>query len=945
MLDAVDPAVGGTASKAGDRIVGREREVESLRAWLGAARDGAGRFVLCVGEPGIGKTRLAQELASIALACGSRVAWGRCDEVEWTPAFWPWRQVLGSLGLEPDTMLRGDFASPRDRFAVFDGVSTAVREAADHRGLVVILDDVHWADEPSILALRHLAEQVATARLLVFATFRDVEPGGFLSGVLPDLIRSSTVERLQLRRFDLTEVRQQLARSGASDADVDARAVLDVTSGNPLFVQEVGRAIAEGAWRPERPPRTIVEIVNARLERLSRDCRGLVQAAAVTGRECSLALVSAALEKPARAVLTAVDEAVAYGLLEQVGDAGSYRFVHALVRDAVEASLTTTDRADLHRRVAEAIESRFSGDVGPHSADIARHWAELAPYGHGEVARRWTLRAADEAMRQLAYEEAARLYRAALAFHATPLTDAERCGVLMALGRAHSLAGDVSACVDAALEAADAARAAGSVQLQGEASLVLEASPHGAVNAVAKQLCENALTALGETENRPVRARLLAQRSHLAFYDGEHDQVAALSTAALDVARRSGDDRALIAALHARKEACPGPAGRVERLEIANDMLTLATRTGDPRTAMWGHLWRFDVLVEKGQIAAAAEMLPELQVAVERVGGPVSAWHLDRVSACVAQAQGRYVDAAEIGRRGFDRMRVIEPAPATGSYFALSCALARHVGVTDEVLALFQQRFDGPPRFLSTMAPLHHSLLLSFAGLADEAAASYQRAGPLDTWSLPPFFLLPGLVVGVLAAAAVGRRDDIATLLARLHPFRGEHAMGEAVAYMGPVELAMGRGAAVLDRHDEAVRHLRAAADQAARAGAPGFVAEARYHLATALVARDGPDDRDEAAVAATDAQHLARALGMGPYVERSAALVTQLRAGRPGLLSEREHQVAGLVAEGLSNRQIAERLVISERTAQNHVQHILTKLAFNSRSQIAAWAARERNE
>jgi predicted ATPase len=186
-----------------DGIVGRQRELETLRACLDAACDGAGRLVLCVGEPGIGKTRLGQELAGVALARGTAVAWGRCVEVEGAPAFWPWRQVLRSLGVDLDTVLAGDVESPVDRFRVFDEVTEAVCGVADKSGLVVILDDIHWGDEPSLLVLRHLADQVAGARLLVLAAFRDVEPARQSSGVTSRLgwsrRRSTNPSRSALR--------------------------------------------------------------------------------------------------------------------------------------------------------------------------------------------------------------------------------------------------------------------------------------------------------------------------------------------------------------------------------------------------------------------------------------------------------------------------------------------------------------------------------------------------------------------------------------------------------------------------------------------------------------------------------------------------------------------------------------------------------------------------
>ncbi|MGH9279800.1 MAG: LuxR C-terminal-related transcriptional regulator, partial [Acidimicrobiales bacterium] len=393
------------------------------------------------------------------------------------------------------------------------------------------------------------------------------------------------------------------------------------------------------------------------------------------------------------------------------------------------------------------------------------------------------------------------------------------------------------------------------------------------------------------------------------------------------------------AALHARKEACPGPAGREEREALASEMRALALRTDRPRAAMWGELWRIEALIERGELAAAVEGLARLQVAVTRVGGPVAAWHLDRIAACIAQAQGRYADAAAIGRRGMERMRVVEPGPARGAFFALVCALAGHVGITEDAAPFVQHAFTPLPRFRRA-SPLMRAYLLLCAGALDEAAASYALAGPNATQAPNAFYMLVVNVIATVVAAELGRLEDLTVLLERLEPFRGEHASGDGVLYMGPVDLALGRAAAALGRLDAAVDAFAAAAELADRAGARGHLAEARFRLAAALVARNGPGDRDRALIAARDSDRLARTLGMAAYVDRTRALLASLAGAAPVALSRREAEVAHLVAEGLTNRQIADRLVISERTAQNHVQHILTKLGFTTRSQIAAWQA-----
>ncbi|MEV4261196.1 AAA family ATPase [Kribbella sp. NPDC049584] len=913
-------------------IVGRQRQLEALRRGLDAACAGAGRIVLCSGEAGIGKTRLAQELVRVAVADACAVAWGRCPEAEGAPAFWPWRQVLHSVDVDPDAVFGGPvLSSPADRFRLFEDVSDAIGRAAERSALLVVLDDIHRADESSLLVLRHLADRIATTRLLVLAAFRDDEPSGALSRMLPELLRIPAVERIELQPLQTDEVREQLALLAPG---VDAAAVAELTGGNPLFVREVARAMADGTWRPNRPPHSVLDAVQARLDRVSTDCRGVLQAAAVVGRDFSLALVAAARNEPLARLLPAVDEAVGHGLVDRTD--ADYRFVHVLTRDAVEATLATAERLALHRKVAEALQERFAEDLSDHLADIARHWEQLAPYGEASTARSWAVRAADDAVRHLAYEEGVRLFRNALGFDERLSAD-ERYRILVALGRAAYFAGDPDGCGEAAVAAMDLARRTASPELMARAALVVEATPD--LRVLAKQLCDEALAALGDDGDVVLRARLLAQRAHLALYDGDLSLTASLSTAALKLAY--GNDRALAEALYARQEACPTPTGAPERLELAGEMLTLARRTNDPRLAMWGEIWRIGALVESGRLMDAAAELAPLRLAAGRVGGPVGAWHLDRVVACVSQARGRFGGAVVAGRRAFDRMRTIEPTPAAGRYFSLQCALAPHIVLTDDAAAYADEPLEMPPPFV-TVTRVQHAFLLLCAGRNDVAGTAYEQTGPPTSWVLPPFFRLPGHYYGSLVAAELGRSEDLASLLDLLEPYSGGHVTGgNGVVYLGPVDLALGRGAAVLGEQDRAVELLESAVEQADRASAQGFAAEARYHLAVTRLARGAPGDRERAEVTGRDAERLVRALGMTAYAVRTEDLVSRLGRTRSPLLSEREAEVAQLVAKGLTNRQIAEQLVISERTAENHVQHILTKLGFATRSQIAVWSAR----
>jgi DNA-binding CsgD family transcriptional regulator/Arc/MetJ family transcription regulator len=930
--------VGTTPSSGNGVLVGRRRELDQLEGWLAAARDGAGRAVLVAGEPGIGKTRLAQELAGRALAAGATVAWARCVETAGAPALWPWRQVLRALGDDPDRVLAGEAAAPGERFRVVEEILDALTRAARSHGVLAVVEDVHAGDEPTLQILGLVADHLAASRVLLVATHREPGTAG-RPGQGPDLLRAPAADRLALRGLTVDEVAEQLAGAGVPGAADRAGAVLALTGGNPLFVREVARAMADGTWHPERPPATVLDAVARRLARLDAPARAVLAVAAVAGRDVSPTLLATATGSPVDRVLGLLDDAVAHGVVERGAPTGEYRFVHALVRDAVEASLSATERAAHHRALAEALEA---GDRLPaeHLAVLARHWRALAPLGEAARARRWTARAAEDAVRRLAPEEGARLYREALAVEPGTGDGVERAELLLGLARATHAAGDLAAATSAASEAATAARDAGRPDLAAEAALVLEPAPDPAVTAEARRLVDAALAEPDRDPDLPRRARLLARRGQLAFYAGDQELVTSASTEALDLARSTGDDGALAAALRARHEACPGPGGRAERERLAEEMAGLARRTGDARTAMWAALWRIDVLGEAGRLPEAAEELAALRAAVARLGGPVPAWALDRTTAFVAQAQGRYVDAVEAGKRAFGRMRAVEPAPAAGALFGLHTALAQHVGVQADAARFVEGAFDPPPRFRTQMLLVRAALLLG-AGRPDEAAASFARAGPLDSWSLPVFFVLPAHVVASRVCAELERHDDLAVLIDRLEPFRGEHAVGPGVFWDGPVELALGRAARALGRLDAAVADLGAAVDAADRAGAPGFAAEARVLLAETLLARGQRGDQDRAVTAARDGAGVARALGMTAWTARADALEARLRRTRTPELSRRESEVAGLVAEGLSNREIARRLVVSERTAETHVQHILTKLGFASRSQVAAWAVR----
>lgn len=927
-------------------LVGRDRELAALGEHLTAAVRGDARLVLCGGEPGIGRTRLAEEFAARATARGVLLAWAT-TEPDAGPPFLPWRQVVrelpdlaahamrvGAADLAPlvDPATAGT-GGGEDRFRLFDAVVRLLHAAAEPAGLVVVLDDVHRADAGSLLLLHHVASRLRGSRVLVLATYDD-------TAAAPTLPSGPGVERIAVHRLRPDAVARQLAAVTGGDVPVgQAERVHELTGGNPFLVAELARDLTEG--RPLGVPAGVREAVGRRLSRLSPRCRHALRAAAVLGRHVDLAVLAAVVDRPILECLDPVDEAIAAGLLEPADAPGVHRFVHALVRDTVEATLPTSERVRLHRAAVEAIRRHAGDRLDPYLADLARHWAVAAVVGDRALAAEWIARAAGAATGALAFEEGARLYRLALDTGHPDLDAATRHRLLAALAAARFRAADPAGAVVAAGEAAVVARELGRPELLADSVLTLGCTNDQDVDRTVRALCEEALHVLEQTPAAgPRRARLLALLAEAAMYLEDVERAESASREALDVAEGCGDGAALVAALRARQMACSGPDGVEERIALA-DRLLAVTAAGD-EARLWAHLWRIDAHVERGELFDAAAELDRLEWTARRSGGPTARWHVLKVRAMLAQAHGRLGDARQLAEQAFAVAPGTGSGGAVGSRLSLLTAVDHHAGTTAAPAAL--DAAGGPTaagagyRMSFTLGP---ALMLTDAGRLSEAGALYRSLGPPAGWRPAPFFLLTVLAAGVAVAAAQQATGDVAALREQLAPYRDRHVGSGAgvAAYGGPVTLHLGLSAAHLGELDAAVDELRAALASCRRNGAAGYAVEAQTELASVLARRGRADDLTEAAVVVADARAAAGGLGMLGFAARLTALDQRLRRAPAALLTAREQEVAACVARGMSNPQIAATLFVSERTAQNHVQHILTKLGFSRRSQVAVWA------
>ena len=656
------------------RFVGRSAELDELVGRFEEALAGRTGVVLVAGEPGIGKTRLVAEVCRIAGTRAVPALWGTCTDEEGAPAYWPWRQILrawlasGAQGpsaevaaelarIAPELGVPGAPAGPvgpEQRFATFDAAASFFTRAAAAGGLVLVLDDAHWADPASTALFVHLARHARGARLLLVVAYRPRELGedAGRAAALADLGQLPGTVRLELRGLDGDAIAEALTdRIGARPAADVVAAVEARTRGNPFFVGELGRLLADPAVPADEVPGAVRDALRRRLDRLPGPCRAVLDVAAVLGREVDLARVAAASERTAETVLDELAPALHDGLLDRPRGRVGLRFTHDLVRETLLVELTPAQRARIHHRVTGLLEPLADDpDVTP---ELAHHALAALPLGDAVAAVGWARRAAEQATAQLAHEEAARLYALAVDAGRTVLAAGERAELLIAAAHAHAAANDLAAATDLCTEAAGLARHAGDAQLLGRAALVLPGVSDLTWLAASRQWCEAALRGLDEGDT-PLRAMLLAQLCHtMVFPEADTEGMDRASAAALAMAERLGDRAALVSALRARQLVRSGADGNAERAELGARMVALGTADGDGDAQLWGRIWRFDAFLQAGRIVDAERELDLLEPVVARLRRPLARLHLIRSRGALAFGRGDFTEATRLNDEAF----------------------------------------------------------------------------------------------------------------------------------------------------------------------------------------------------------------------------------------------------------------------------------------------------
>ncbi len=916
--------------QAGALFVGRDRELQVMLEALEDARSGRGRVILLGGEPGIGKSRLADELASRARDSGQQVLWGRGWEGAGAPAYWPWVQALrGYLrSVEPDVLrrqlgygardvaqmlpeLRGlfpDLPPPADaesesaRFQLFDSTATFLRTASAARPLLIVLDDLHAADTPSILLLPFVASQIADMRILLIGTYRDVElmPGHPLTAALTEVAREPITRSLALSGLPVDAV-EAFIRSSADVAPHDhlVTAVWRETSGNPLFVGEAVRLLsAEGRLNDlaDLPSLTLVvpagvrAVIARRIGNLSPGCGRVLGLGAALGPEFSLDILRRIGDLEVDQALDLIDEAVKAGLLLPVAGAhGRYRFSHDLVRETLSSELSPGRRARLHRRIADVIEEVYATSLDAHVGELAFHYVEAAKGGEMSVADEsspvgskaidYARRAGDQASRSLAFEEADRLYRMALA--GLDLVDAvderTRTEILLALGEVQARSGDFTGARETYLQAAEAARRTGAGEHLAQAALgyggrLPWARPGRDTRLI--PLLQDALVMLGGGDER-LRVHLLARLACAWRSSPERrPDSAALSLQAVQLARTLDDPATLSYALAGRYWAIWWPENPEERHPLATEMLAIVEQLGDGERLVDAHLMLFMDYSEAGRMPEARRAVADVSRLAEELRQPAQLWLGVAPRSLLALIDGDFALAEELIPRMLGARRMPSARDDESAGRMQRFLLRREQGRVGEELASVRASVDDFPWY-----PVHRAALaclLAEIGQVAEARETFETLARDDfTMLYRDSEWLLGICLASDADALLGDEAAAAVLYRQLEPFAGRHAIGHAEGSVGAVDRYLGLLAATLGRLDDAERHLTAAIEVNEGMGARPWAAHSRHDLAAVLRRRGAAGDEVRAGALDRAARETAVALGM--------ALAEQIRPDAPG--------------------------------------------------------------
>jgi len=951
------------------------RELQELCDAYADARAGHGGVHLILGDPGVGKTRLAAALAEHAVADGATIVWTR----GWgraAPAYWPWVEVVRSLcrdvdgntlrselGGAADELLRlapelsdrlpearlppkhvetAEPASEVARFALFDALVSLLRARSAQAPVVVLIDDLQAVDEGSLVALDFVSRMLRGLSVLLVVTMHERVPERSLEGraALSNIVRAG--RRLTLGGLSSDDVGQLIRlTSGIEPAPGLARAVHDRTEGNAFFAREIlALLLAEG--RIGDPPDDmplpdgVRGTIRRRLEPLDEDIVRTLELAAVLGRRFALAALEHASPLDRDCVLAALDAAAALGIVEEVpAIVGLYRFGHVLIGETLLAGMSPSRRMAAHSAAGRALEHVYRGAIEPHLPELAHHYLSAAARGELAKAIDYAQRAGLRALDGLAYEQAADLFaRALVALELTGTADVpRRAALLLGLGTAQSRAGRAAAraTFDAAIAAARSIDAHDTFARAALGIAPFALTP-GFVDDAHVALLGEALERIGPGDD-PLRVRLLGSLARALYWSPAAQRRAGLAHEALEMARRLGDDTTLAFALSSAQLATSGPDGTQQGLQWLRELFALTERAGASLLSLDARSRHVDLLLELDDLAGADIAIE----ALERLAAETRDLHAAafaplqraRRAALEARFEDARVLAVDVAQASKELPTTTIPMSVASLLVVLDWVQRGPHGIGDDV----RSYADGVPAMPIWRAALAASL--GHSGRRAEAQLEVDRLAADGFAALPRDTLWFGAMAALSeAVSALGLRERALELHAQLAPFAGRNVVTPTVAFLGPVDMWLAILARVGGRPQQALDHLTGARAMATRNGARMSMLRIDVLEAEVLLELGGADARIRAGRLIESAAIEAGALGYVSVLEhiarlreRPAAAPAPARApAAPALAEPASFAPASVapappVAGGASLRRDGDVWTIEDRGRKLHLQ------------------------
>ena len=890
-------------------FVGRQQEMGDLKAGLEDVLSGRGRMMTLVGEPGIGKTRTSQELATYAGLRGAKVLWGRCYEEQGVPPYWPWVQAIRSYvrdtepeklstemgagaadiaevvsdvktqlpGLQPAPQLEPEQA----RFRLFDSITAFLRSASEARPLVVVLDDLHWADKPSLLLLQFVVREIANSRLMIIGTYRDMELSRQhpLAESLGELTRERAFQRVLLRGLSQEDVERFVEVAAGVRADTGlVNAVYTQTEGNPLFVTEVVRLLVqEGqlgqnagtmssagrqteSWTV-RIPEGVREVIGRRLNRMSERCNDTLTIASIVGREFEFSQLKALVEDLSEDMLLDVlEEALAARVIEEMPDSiGRYQFTHALLQETLMDELSLTRRVRLHARIAESLEATYGEDSEAHAAELAFHFEQAQSMVGTDKLVRYSMVAGQKALDNSAFEDAMAHFQRGVDARQGQDMDDQLAELLVGYGRAGCSLGNGLRTTEEFVPAME--RAFGHYVTTGQTDNAVAVAdfPHSTlVQNLMKETHRRALKLVKEGSHQAARILSLYGYSLGAATGSDLTQSRDAFERALEIVRREGDEALEVRILSSYANILSFHLQWEEALPMAAEAIDREDESNNPVDILRALLW----------VSQGATSTGEFKQGEETADNMLARARVTRDHYWIARAMNAMMDAVSAQGRFDEALAMVAEADSMGlsepSMNAIAINVLSQVGRFDDAQSLITSMGETP--LIAKAYYLELGKDEAMAHALEEATAEDARQTFLSVSPTTPIFHMRvryGLsILANLKKDPAVAAEEYQQIISLVGDANGAYLTRSNQRVLGDLAKTSGDEPEAEDHYQRSVEFCR-------ETGFKPELAWSMYEYADLLLTRGGDGDREKAGPMLDETLALATDMGMKPLMEK----------------------------------------------------------------------------